>query len=177
MARVAFITAGLVKYPWGDPRLQDFIDRFAETFAAAQVTDGYLARPFADGTLPDPTTPLPGFSEQDWAERSNFTFSIWQNLESIFAYTYSGFHGDALLRRRDWFPKPQLPGYVAWWIADDYIPPWKESCARYELLTQNGPTPQAFNFAVPYGPDGRRTKIDREQFKKMTAEYEQKSDN
>lgn len=173
MSRIAFITAALMKYPRGDARLQDFIDRFEETFAAAAVTEGYIGRPFADGALEEPTIPLPGFGEQEWTERSILTFSLWQNLESVFAFTYSGPHGYALKRRGEWFPRPKLPGFVAWWIADDHLPPWTEICERYECLTQNGPTAKAFNFSVPYGPDGRRTRISRDLFKRVSAQYEQ----
>ena len=169
MARIAFLTAALMKYPGGDPRLQDFVARFDAVFAAAEEFEGYITQPHKDGTIDEPTTPLPGFDQIEWDQRSILTYSLWQNLESVYAFTYTGPHGDALKNRGKWFPRPERPGFVAWWIADDHIPAWSEICERYEMLTQQGPTPEAFNFARPYGPDGKPTKINRQLFQEKAA--------
>ncbi len=89
------------------------------------------------------------------------TLSLWRDLESVFAFAYFGVHAEALSHGRDWFVKPEWPSYVAWWVADDHRPDWSEAKTRLEQLHDNGPSPQAFSFKSPFGPDGARIVIDR----------------
>lgn len=106
MAKLAFLTATLTKYRRGDPRLQNFVDRFEATFAEAEVSEGFIGRPFKDGTAGEPTSPLPGFELTAWETRKIMTFSLWRDLESVFAYSYTGLHAEALRSRGEWFPTP-----------------------------------------------------------------------
>ena len=44
MARVAFYTFGVLRYPWEHPHMRRFLDRVAAVFAAAEGTDGFIIR-------------------------------------------------------------------------------------------------------------------------------------
>ena len=39
-----------------------------------------------------------------------------------FILAYTGLHRSILLRRQEWFLKPEWPGYAVWWVSDDTIP-------------------------------------------------------
>ena len=86
-------------------------------------------------------------------------------MESAFAFAYAGVHAEALSRRKEWFLAPAWPTYVAWWVPDDHTPDWHEATARHEHLHDNGPSPYAFDFKHPFGPDGNPVDIDRVRVK------------
>jgi len=88
------------------------------------------------------------------------TLTLWQNVESVCAYAYSGFHGDALSLRREWFRKTDFPSHVIWWVADDHVPTFIDSTARLERLYAKGPRPDAFSFKSPFDRDGNPTRMD-----------------
>ena len=93
------------------------------------------------------------------------TAGFTKDLESAFAFAYAGVHAEALSRRKEWFLAPAWPTYVAWWVPDDHTPDWHEATARHEHLHDNGPSPYAFDFKHPFGPDGNPVDIDRVRVK------------
>lgn len=162
MSRLAFMTIGILREPGDAPAMQSFFDEVPPTFEAAVYSDGNAG--LATGDAPEWGPPaLPRFSEREaFLNRRVVTLSLWDDLESVFAYAYNGQHGAALARRKEWFEPPEWPGYVAWWIADDHTPSWQEASDRLDLLHDNGPTPDAFNFGHPFDAAGRPVRIDRE---------------
>ena len=48
------------------------------------------------------------------------TLSLWDDLESVVAFSHHGAHGGALANRKDWFQSLGLPTYVAWWVPTDH---------------------------------------------------------
>lgn len=173
MAKVAFMTVGLLHASNWDARVHGFIKRIQANNDAAEASDGFIDRSVRDeitrehkwGQQPLPT-PFTGMDHQD---RLPQTLSLWQDLESVFAFAYHGVHAEALSKRKEWFVKPEWPTYVAWWVEDGHTPTWEEAGQRYEILYQVGPTPEAFNFKQPFGSDGQPFKIDRQKVKKKVA--------
>ena len=74
------------------------------------------------------------------------TQSIWEDIESVHNFTYSGLHGIAFKQRHKWFRDIDYPTHVMWWINRGETPSWKQSVARFDSLYDNGPTPFAFDF-------------------------------
>lgn len=74
------------------------------------------------------------------------TLSIWEDIESVHNFTYSGLHGIAFKQRHKWFRDIDYPTHVMWWINRGETPSWKQSVARFDSLYANGPTSFAFNF-------------------------------
>lgn len=165
MARLAFYTFGILHEPYGHERTQGFVDRAQGVFDSAEATDG-----FVDRSRRDPDTnehswqpfASPRFYIEGEHAGAPTTLSLWDDLESVFAFAYYGAHGEALSKRKDWFVPPEWPTYVAWWVDDDHRPCWEEASARHEQLHDQGPTPGAFTFKKAFTPEGDPLEIDRE---------------
>ncbi|MBO9567422.1 MAG: DUF3291 domain-containing protein [Cellulomonas iranensis] len=173
MPRVAFTTFAILKRPYGDPVVQGFDDLTPSTFAQAEGSPGFVARAKES---PDQSH-LTNFS-RDWGEWGRFevprfytggrtddtdsrasTLSLWTDLESVFAFVYSGTHRTALAQRHAWFLKPEWPTYAVWWVGDDEIPTWADACARLEHLHEHGPTPSAFTLRTAFAADGTPVRV------------------
>ena len=156
MAKVAFFTFGILHEAQGHPRVQGFYDQIARNFETAEQSDGFIGRSQLN----------PETGEHSWGERVHprffhegvhaqdpRTLSLWEDLESVFAFAYAGMHGQALHQRQEWFLPPAWPTYVAWWVPDEHTPDWHEAIERHEHLHDHGPSPYAFDFTQPFGPD------------------------
>jgi hypothetical protein len=173
MARVAFYTIGLLITDSEDPQVQGFWDRVDAVFKKAESSEGFLGRSSYDdensaGSWGIWTAP-PVFQKDEYNNRRPATLSLWQDLESVFAFAYNGLHGEALSKRREWFARTEWPVYTAWWVEDNHIPTWQEASERQDRLTKYGPTPEAFNFKQPFGSDGQPLQLDREVIKSKAA--------
>jgi hypothetical protein len=126
------------------PTNQGFRDREAANFEAAERGPGFIDR----SGYPDE----PGW--QSWGEQvyprfyidrgdgwAPATLSLWADIESLMAFTYSGLHAEALRHASDWFMPKRWPPYVLWWVAERHRPEWREAVAWFEHLHDHGPTP------------------------------------
>ena len=162
MTKIAFFTFGVLREPEDHPRSRDFVDRGDPTFEAAEASEGFVDRSVFDeetGLQSWGDSVPPRFTSND--EPWESTLSRWENLESVFAFAYSGFHSENLRRRREWFVTPQWPSYVTWWVADDHTPDWHEAKDRLERLHDEGSSPYAFDFKHPFDAHGGPIELDR----------------
>jgi len=97
------------------------------------------------------------------------TLSLWTDIESLMAFTYSGVHAEAIRHASDWFMPKNWPPYVLWWVSHGHRPDWHEAVARFELLHDQGPKPEAFTFKLPFDAHGRPTVIDKEAVRRLTT--------
>ncbi len=88
------------------------------------------------------------------------TLSVWQDLEAIAAFAYSGLHGEAVRLGREWFINGPWPPFVIWWIPEGDRPDWTEGVKRFHALADHGPGPDGFNLKSPFAPDGTAGQID-----------------
>jgi hypothetical protein len=93
--------------PWGDARVQGFEQRLEATFSVAETSPGYIDRSkYEDVSEASPwgleTYPA-SFAGEGNTGRIAPTLSVWQDLESMFAFAYSGPHAEALSKRWEWF--------------------------------------------------------------------------
>ena len=146
-----------------DPANQGFHDRNDANLAAVDRAHGLIGRSGYEG---DP-------GPQSWGEQvfprlftdpyddqwAPSTLSLWQDMESLWAYTYSGIHAEALTQARDWFQKGNWPPLVMWWT--DHRPDWAEAITRYHHLHDKGPGPYAFGFRQPFDHSGAALRLDR----------------
>lgn len=175
MANIALMTIGILRGPSGDPQVQGFIDSSGANFEAAEASPGFIDRSRFDELTDDQTwkgRSYPTiFQDEAFSDITPQTLSLWQDIESVFAFAYyNSVHAVSLSKRKEWFEQPKWPTYVAWWVADEHTPAWEEAYKRYDKLHQEGSSPEAFDFKHPFGPDGRSIKVDREVARKKVAQ-------
>lgn len=164
------MTVGRLHEPFHHPRSQGFLDRVPGVYDAADASEGFIARSDRDletlyhtwGAVRHPRC----YGGESDSHRLPSTLSLWEDLESVAAYAYSGPHGEALSHRREWFSETDLPEYVAFWVdpAADRVD-WQEAADRLDYLHEHGPTAHAFNFKQPFDPDGNPVTLDRAKIK------------
>jgi Domain of unknown function (DUF3291) len=163
MARVAFMTFGVLHEPRAHLRSKGFIDRIPANYEMAERSEGFVDRSHLD---PDTDRHswgelvCPRFLPDELHPNVARTLTLWQSLESVCAFSYSGLHAEALGLRKEWFRKTEFPSYVIWWVADDHVPTFIDSTARLERLYTNGPCPDAFNFKRSFDREGNPMAID-----------------
>lgn len=157
MAQIAFFTLNVAREPFSHPQLRGFMERMEPILAQASATPGFIA--FAPAMRLGPDDPALVWPRAKPREReAAMTLTLWRDLESVFAFAYSGLHAEALQLRREWTIPPEWPNYVAWWVASAAEPPtWRDAAQRHEWLRQRGPTPDAFDFRTPFDAQGQPT--------------------
>lgn len=141
-------------------------------FAAVDRAEGLIARSgYASDDGPEPwgAEIYPRFYRERGDGWSPATLSLWRDLESLFAFTYSGLHARAMSHGREWFQQPDWPPLVLWWHAGPAHPVWAEGAARLEHLHDHGPTPHAFTFKAPFDRAGEPTRIDPDRVRTLKA--------
>jgi hypothetical protein len=85
--------------------------------------------------------------------------SVWTGVEALFDYVYKSDHRGFMIRRREWFAKPNSAYMVLWWVAEGHIPTVAEGLARLRHLNEHGPTPHAFTFRTHF-PENEAGPVD-----------------
>jgi hypothetical protein len=80
--------------------------------------------------------------------------SVWESIEALRAFTYTTAHVQVLRERRSWFERLATAHLVLWWVPAGHVPTIDEAMVRLERLRRDGPTPAAFTFRAPFGPEG-----------------------
>ena len=80
----------------------------------------------------------------------NVNLSVWTSLQALRDYVYATRHLEALRRRREWFQHHLEHYQVLWWIPAGRLPTVQEAQERLALLTERGPTPEAFTFRATF---------------------------
>ena len=128
--------------PIDSPLMAGFVAQIAEVNAASEAAPGFVWRLKTDADVVYPA------SLSDASLLVNM--SVWESLEALHRYTYSGRHLEVFRDRGKWFAPRQGPGLVAWWIPAGHIPNLEEAQARLEHLRQHGPTAIAFSLKNPF---------------------------
>ena len=172
MKRLALYNFGMFRLPAGDPANQGFHDRSDPNFLAAERSEGFIARSGYEDE-PGPASwgeqVFPRFYVERGDGWSPSTLSLWQDLASPMAFSYSGIHVEAMRHAREWFVEPAWPGYVLWWVDQEHRPSWAEGVERLEFLHDHKAGAYAFDFRNPFDQAGNPTVIDRESVKRAMA--------
>ncbi|MGI9235686.1 MAG: DUF3291 domain-containing protein [Woeseiaceae bacterium] len=135
-----------MRAPMDDPMMEGFVARLDPLNALADQSPGFVWRlESAEGEV----SPVATFSGQ----RVLFNMSVWDSFEALEAYVYKSNHVKAVQKRAEWFERSAKSPLVLWWIAAGHIPTEQEAEQRFELLWQNGPTPDAFTFRTRFEPE------------------------
>ena len=162
---------GLHVAPLDAPEVQGFIRREPLNFAAAEKASGVVGRSGSRGE-PGPRSwgvmAFPRFIKGSGFESGPSSLSLWQDIESLMAFSYSGVHAEALKNARNWNTRNAWPPLVLWWVEAGRRPDWQSAASKLEFLHDHGPGPEAFTFKQPYGPDGLPAEIDRSRVRELT---------
>ncbi len=108
--RAALFTFGVFREPSEHPVNQGFHARNDPVLAAVEQSGGFIARSVYDDD-PGPGSwgeqVYPDFYVERGDGWSPETLSLWEDLESIAAFTYHGLHAEALRLGREWFVTPE----------------------------------------------------------------------
>jgi hypothetical protein len=164
LKRLAIYNFNNFRHPSAHPANDGFHERNDLNFAAAEASEGFIARSGYIGE-PGPDTwgeqVFPRFYVENGDGSAPSTLSLWTDLSSLFAFAYAGIHVEAMRNARLWFDRHQWPPYVLWWTDDNHVPIWAEGVERLEYLHDNGASCYAFDFKEPFDRNGNPTKIDR----------------
>ncbi len=171
---LALYNFGMFRVPSADPVNDGFHHRNDPIFVAVDGRAGFIARSGYDGE-PGPESwgkqVFPRFYVDNGDGWAPSTLSLWEDMESLIAFTYSGLHAEAMRHAREWFEKPNWPPYVCWWQAEGERPTWAEAIIRHEHLHDHGPTPFAFDFKTPFDASGASVTLDRDKIKAIRQSF------
>ncbi|AYG67518.1 MULTISPECIES: DUF3291 domain-containing protein [unclassified Rhizobium] len=169
---LAMYNFGLHVAAYESPDVEGFRLREAANFEAAARASGFIGRSGYPGE-PQPSCwgeqVFPRFIEGSGFTTAPSSLSLWTDIESLMAFTYSGVHADALKHARQWNVRQSWPPLVLWWVDAGTVPVWKDGVERLEHLHDRGASRTAFSFKQPYGPDGQPLEIDRLRIKELVA--------
>ncbi|MCF1485486.1 MULTISPECIES: DUF3291 domain-containing protein [Rhizobium/Agrobacterium group] len=169
---LALYNFGLHVAPSGDPAIQGFVDREPLNFEAATRSTGFIDRSGYEGEPGSESWGVQVFPR--FMEGSGFTsgpssLSLWQDPETLMAFSYNGVHADALKHARHWNVKQTWPSLVLWWVPVGSRPQWSDGVERLEHLADHGPTPFGFTFKQAFAEDGTSYHLDRARIKQLAT--------
>jgi hypothetical protein len=149
---LAQINVGRTLAPLDDPQLAGFVERLDDINALADRSPGFVWRLQSESG---------NATDIQVSADPNFivNMSVWEDLDSLFAYVYRSDHLQVMAQRRQWFEKPSGAFMALWWLPAGTLPDAAEGLERIALLERRGATPEAFTFKQPFDAEGRR--IDR----------------
>ncbi len=172
---LAIYNFGLPKESFEAESFKGFALREPLNFQAAEEAVGFVARSRSDdepGLWGDQV--FPRFIEGTGFERGVSSLSLWRDIESLMAFSYSGVHAEAIRNRHHWTRKQAWPSLVLWWVAEGVYPQWSEAVRRFEYLHDHGVSPDAFNFKTAFDPDGNPLAINRDKAREYRKINEQR---
>jgi Domain of unknown function (DUF3291). len=169
---LAIYNFGIHVADYGDPAIEGFLRREPFNFEAAERASGFVARSGYDGE-PGPVSwgqqVFPRFLAGSGRTSGPSSLSLWQDIESLMAFSYSGIHAEALQHARRWNVERAWPSLVLFWVEADRRPDWTEAVERFEQLADHGVSPSAFTFKQPFDAYGAAYMIDRQRVKAIAA--------
>jgi hypothetical protein len=169
---LAIYNFGIHVADYGDPAIEGFLRREPLNFEAATRASGFVARSGYDGEPGPPSWGIqvfPRLLAGSGRQAGPSSLSLWQDLESLMAFSYAGIHAEALKHARQWNLKQQWPPLALFWVEAGQLPQWQEAVLRFEHLADRGPSATAFTFKQAFDPSGRPYVIDRARVKDIAA--------
>ena len=78
--------------------------------------------------------------------------SVWEDVDSLFEYTYKSLLTGFLKRRKEWFEPYGQAHACMWWIPAGHTPTTAEAKERLDHFNEHGATDYAFSFTKRFPP-------------------------
>ena len=130
--------------PIDSPQLHGFVSRLDEVNALADDAPGFVWR-LTDADSNNATA-APIYEDQ----KIIVNLSVWESIEALRAFTYSGAHLEVFKQRRDWFSHLKDAATAMWWVPAGHVPDVPEARQRLDHLRTHGPSAFAFPFGAPF---------------------------
>jgi hypothetical protein len=144
MHHLAQLNIAKPRFPLDDPRIQEFMDNLNRINEQGKAAPGFVwiledhsGNAAAIHAFEDPSILI--------------NLTVWESLEALKDFTYTGEHVRYLRRRHEWFQR-LAPYMVLWWIPAGHIPTIAEARERLNHLEVHGDTPFAFTFRSVFRP-------------------------
>lgn len=149
MAVVAIYTVGRLKHSNEHPATREFFEVGYEVISQA-AKSGHLLKELSPYGVPFPDESIKGEGFPV------LTLTVWSSLQSLYRFTYSGQHMQAIRDRNKWIEPHQekQPTYVVWWAEKVRDVSWREAFKRYDNYIKHGPTPYAFDYKHAFNEVG-----------------------
>ena len=143
---LAQINVGRTKAPVDDPLIAGFMEMLDPVNELADNAPGFVWRLQTDEGN---ATALKPYDD----DLIIVNMSVWESLEALSDFVYSGPHVEVLRRRREWFEHFGAVYQALWWVPAGTIPTVDEAKLRLEHLDAHGPTSHAFTFKQHFAPE------------------------
>jgi Domain of unknown function (DUF3291) len=160
---LAQVNIGRLLAPLDSPQLAGFMAALDPVNALADAAPGFVWRlQTEDGNA----TSVRAF---EWDEAGSagvlVNMSVWESVEALAAFVYSGSHVAVLRQRRQWFEQMRESYSALWWVPAGTQPSTTNAEDTIRRLRADGPTPAAFTLREHFpppgaGPPGPRTAPD-----------------
>jgi hypothetical protein len=148
MTFVSIYTVGRLNHPYDHPVSREFYEMGYKVMRQASVS-GQLIEEFSTDGLFIP-------EEDKGNGYPVLTLTVWKSLQSLYRFTYTGKHSQALRNRSRWMEPYQEHhlSYVVWWTEKVKDVSWEEAFKRYNYYIEHGPTPYAFDLKNAFDENG-----------------------
>ncbi|CAJ65125.1 MULTISPECIES: DUF3291 domain-containing protein [Frankia] len=152
MWELAQVNIARLRAPLDDPILADFVAALDPVNALADAAPGFRWRlQTEDGNA----TAIRAFA---WDAGTSagviVNLTVWDSVESLGNFAFSGPHRDVLRRRREWFETMREAYAALWWVPAGVRPTTAQAEQRVRRLRRQGPTAYAFTLREPFPPPG-----------------------
>ena len=140
---LAEVNVAVLRQPLDAPETADFVAALEPINRLADSSPGFVWRlQTAEGD----STSIRVFDD----DRIIVNLTVWESLETLWAFTYASRHLDVLRRRREWFRRIAEAHLALWWVPAGQVPTVDQAVERLEALRRNGPSPEAFTLREPF---------------------------
>lgn len=143
---IAQLNVGRLLAPPESPVVADFMASLDRINRLAEASPGFVWR------LKSDTGNATDIRVGDDDPQFIINMSVWASVETLFDFVYRTAHTQVMVRRRQWFERPDVAYQVLWWVPAGYRPTPEEALARLAYLREHGSTPWAFAFKQRYAP-------------------------
>ncbi len=129
--------------PINDPVMIDFVNNLDRINALAEESPGFVWRLKGDEGN---ATAIRVF-EYDFLI---INMSVWENIDTLFDFTYKTAHIEILKRKKEWFHNMKKMHMAFWYVEKGHDPTPQEAKERLHYIRKHGETPYAFTFKGRY---------------------------